>query len=124
MPTVLVVDDNPQLGRALDFILRWHGFTIWLAADGEEALEVYRRHRDAIGVVLLDVRMPGMDGPATLRALRAAHPDAVFTAYFMTADSGSYTTEELLGQGAVAVLFKPVNVTELVQLLRQQAVPA
>jgi CheY-like chemotaxis protein len=47
---------------------------VWLAAGGQEALDLYQRHREAIDVVLLDVRMPGLDGPQTLAALRALNP--------------------------------------------------
>src|SRR3954470_11871134 len=67
---VLVVDDEECVRDVLDAMLRQQGFAVWLAADGWEALEVYRLHLAAIDLVLLDVRMPGLDGPATLTALR------------------------------------------------------
>jgi CheY-like chemotaxis protein len=47
----------------LALVLALAGFEVWAAATGEEAVALYRRHRDAFDVVLLDVRMPGMDAP-------------------------------------------------------------
>jgi CheY-like chemotaxis protein len=122
LPGVLVLDDEPHMRTVLDLTLRRHGFPVWLAADGREALDLCRRHADAIGVLLLDVCLPGgLDGPATLRALRQAHPDARWSAYFMTGSTGAYSEQELLGLGAERVLVKPLDHVKLVQLLRQGA---
>jgi response regulator RpfG family c-di-GMP phosphodiesterase len=81
-PGVLVVDDNPLIQALLCMWLRRYGFEVWLARNGPEAIDLYRLHRDAIAVVLLDVWMPGMDGPQTLDALRRLSPEVA--AYFMT----------------------------------------
>jgi CheY-like chemotaxis protein len=125
LPGVLVLDDEPHMRTVLDLTLRRHGFPVWPAADGREALDLYRRHGSAIGVLLLDVHLPGgLDGPATLRALREAHPDASWSAYFMTGHAGAYTAEELLGLGAERVLTKPLDLVKLVQLLRGAGNPA
>ncbi len=58
-PGLLVVDDDAGVRGVLYGWMRLQGFAVWLAADGREALELYRRHRVSIDVVLLDVRMPG-----------------------------------------------------------------
>ena len=55
---------------------------MWLAVDGDDALDLYQRHRAEIDLVLLDVQMPGLDGPRTLDALREFDPDVL--ACFMT----------------------------------------
>ena len=62
---VLVVDDERLVLRLLELALPQHGLAVHLAGGGAEAVAVYRRHRGRIGVVLLDVRMPGLDGPHT-----------------------------------------------------------
>src|SRR5262249_34448972 len=54
--------------------LERHGYRVLTAGDGEEALTVHRRHQGEIGAVLLDMMMPGMDGPETLEALRLRDP--------------------------------------------------
>ena len=68
-PEVLVVDDESGVRQMLDVALTHYGFQVRLAATGTEAVEVYRANRQTIALVLLDVQMPGMDGPATLAAL-------------------------------------------------------
>jgi CheY-like chemotaxis protein len=91
--------------------LQFHGFTIWLARDGAEALEFYRSHQQHIALVLLDVCMPNLDGPQTLDQLRQLHPGV--RCWFMTGNSGGYTIGELLERGAERVLAKPFSLVEL-----------
>ena len=115
---VCVVDDEPAVRQALTLALRHFGLTVWEAGGGEEAVRLYRRHRDAIAAVLLDVRMPGLDGPQTLALLRREDP--AVRVVFMTGNTGDYAAEELLGLGAAAVLEKPFgSLPELARLLRQ-----
>src|SRR4051794_9919088 len=71
---VLVVDDEVSVRDVLRRFLEHAGFTVWAVAGGQEALELYDRHRNEIGLVLLDVRMTGLDGPRTLAALRRIDP--------------------------------------------------
>ena len=114
-PGVLVVDDDPQVRDLLGLALPRLGFTAWLAAGGEEALALFRRHREVISVALLDVRMSGLDGPATLRALRGVDP--ALRCCFMTGEAGGRAEAELLALGAEAVLYKPFSLAELRRLL-------
>lgn len=74
--TVLVVDDEPMVLRVVNRILRQEGFTVLEAANGREALDLYRSKGDEIDVILLDMTMPVMDGEETLKALRALDPKA------------------------------------------------
>ena len=73
--TVLVVDDEPCLRKAVTLVLKRSGFTVYEAQDGVEAVEVFQQHRDEIGCVLCDLTMPRMDGWETLTALRKLAPD-------------------------------------------------
>jgi Response regulator receiver domain len=59
----MMKDDEECVRGVLNAWMRRQGFTVWLAADGEEALDLYRRQRETIDVVLLEVRVPGLDGP-------------------------------------------------------------
>src|SRR5581483_10924218 len=90
---ILVVDDEECVRTVLDLALRQQGFVVWLAADAQGALDLYRRHHDTIDVVLLDVRMPGSDGPQTLLALQRVNPQV--RCGFMSVDLGDYTEEGL-----------------------------
>jgi CheY-like chemotaxis protein len=112
-PGVLVVDDDDAVRKLLHIGLQMHGFAVWLAADAAEAAEVYRQNRDAIDVVLIDVQMPGEDGPQALARLRAIDPRV--RACFLSGDSGQYTADELLAHGAARVLRKPFRVRELAE---------
>ncbi len=71
----LVVDDEPTMRRAMERLLRKMGFQVLTAADGVEALEVFRPRAAEVGMVLLDVTMPRLDGWQTLAALRALRPE-------------------------------------------------
>jgi anti-anti-sigma factor len=116
---VLVVDDEMAVLSVLAARLRIEGFQVWLAGHGQQAIELYRRHREAIAVVLLDVLLPGMDGPRTLAALQKLCPTV--RCCFMTGDPTPYTEEALLQIGAVRVFRKPFAFTEAIDTLNQLA---
>jgi CheY-like chemotaxis protein len=118
-PGVLVVDDEGCVRGVLGIGMRRAGFAVWLAADGREALDLYRRHRESIDVVLLDVLMPGLDGPQTLAALRELNPQ--IRCCFMSGDLGGYTEERLRRLGAAAILQKPFRLDEVADVLGQLA---
>jgi DNA-binding response OmpR family regulator len=99
--------------------MRSHGFAVWLAGSGREAIELYRAHRDEIDVVLLDVKMPGLDGPGTLAALREIDPSV--RCCFMTGDPGHYTPRMLVDLGAVIVFEKPFRPGEVARQLMSLA---
>jgi CheY-like chemotaxis protein len=103
----------------LTVVLQRHGFRVWSASGGNEAIDLFRLHGGEIGLVLLDVRMPGLDGPQTLAALQALRPDV--RCCFMSGHTGPYAEQELLGRGAVRVFAKPFRVEELGPTLWQLA---
>jgi DNA-binding NtrC family response regulator len=115
-PGVLVVDDEHMVLVMLQMGLERSGFEVWSARSGREAVELYREHRDSIAVVLLDVRMPGLDGPQTLDALRELDPEVL--ACFMSGDLGGHGPEELRQRGAVCVIDKPFRLDRLARILR------
>lgn len=112
---VLVVDDEEAVRGVLNVALGQLGFVVWSAGTGQEALDLYCRHGAAIDVVLLDVRMPGMDGPRTLAALQRLNPRV--RSCFMTGDPGPYSEEGLCGLGAAAVLPKPFRLATTAAVL-------
>ena len=116
-PGVLVVDDEEYLRQIFDIALRQEGFAVWLAADGLEALELYQKHHEAIDMVLLDVRMPGLDGPGTLTALRRLNPKVCCC--FMSGDLALYKERSLRDSSAGPVLYKPFRLEELARRVRQ-----
>jgi DNA-binding NtrC family response regulator len=112
-PGILVVDDDPLLLNLLQAILTRQGFRVWACASGQDALHVYRRHQAELSVVLLDVCMPGLDGPATLVELRRVDPGV--RACFMSGHTGPYTVEDLLELGALRFYEKPFQIQPLAE---------
>jgi len=110
-PGVLVVDDEHLVRVILQLGLERDGFEVWTAANGRQAIELYREHREDIAAVLLDVRMPGLDGPATLGALRELSP--AVRACFMTGDPNAYDPEALRQRGAAYFIAKPFRLDHL-----------
>jgi CheY-like chemotaxis protein len=120
MKTILVAEDAPALRRFLDFALHQGGFTVLLAADGQEVIDLYKKNTGAVDLVLLDVRLPGMDGPQTLRQLQQIDP--AVKCCFLTGGTGDYEVGELLALGAIAVFPKPVaNLVQFVSGLVEMA---
>lgn len=120
-PTVLVVDDDPGVRRALDRALRLEGFVVRLASGGDEALRAVRERPPR--AIVLDMTMPGTDGLDVIRALRAegdATPICV-----LSARDGLDDRVEGLQAGADDYLVKPFGTPELVArlhaLLRRSA---
>jgi signal transduction histidine kinase len=110
--TVLVVDDN-EANRALArSALEDEGYRVVLAENGAAALEAFSR--ESPDCVLMDVRMPGMDGFAACTALRALPGGADTPVLFLTALRDVDTFDEALNAGADDFLTKPVRPTELV----------
>jgi len=69
--TVLIADDEEFIRRVTGRTLESFGYHVLLAANGEEALALYRQHHRDIAVVITDMMMPGMDGASVIRALAA-----------------------------------------------------
>ena len=101
-----MVDDSPANLLALEAVLQVLGEPLVRANSGQEAL---RRLRDAdFAAVLLDVRMPGMDGFETARLIRAQRRSRRTPIIFVTADASDLSVEEAYAIGAVDFLTKPL----------------
>jgi DNA-binding response OmpR family regulator len=111
---LMVVDDDAGVRKMLDEWLRTQGFAVCQAATGEEALAIYRRRPSAFDLVLMDVRMPDLDGPETLAELRTINPG--LRCCFMSGGLGEHTRAGLIN-GSTSFIRKPFQLDELVQSL-------
>ena len=104
---ILVIEDNRLILKALKEGLRMRGFLVWTATDGSLGVTLYQRCYDQINVVLSDVKMPVLNGPKTLDALRKINPTICFC--FMTGDTRATVIHDLLRKGAIRVFTKPFS---------------
>ncbi len=110
-PKILIVDDETDLVSALTERLSLRGFEVLGLTASTEALE--RVEEDDFDLLILDVKMPGMDGPALMHDIRLRHPGLpviLFTGHSSVEDAKRGTQE-----GAYAYLLKPIDIKELVQ---------
>lgn len=114
--TVLIVDDEVELRRAMERSLRSLGYTVIVAENGREGVERFREHAASIATVLRDVVMPEMGGVEAFRHIRAIRPTVpVLVCSGYTAASA---VQEILDAGANGFLAKPFDTFELAQALR------
>jgi len=107
-PRVLVVDDEPHVRRNLEAYLEDDGFDVACAGSGEEALEAVQNGL-APDVCIMDMRLPGMDGNAAIRALSELRPDLRFLVH--TGSAGYSVPEDLREYGLDSghVFHKPLH---------------
>jgi two-component system OmpR family response regulator len=114
---VLYVEDDPDIRAVGTFALESvGGFTVKACGSGAEAVASAPAFRPQL--VLLDVMMPEMDGPATLQALRAIEATATVPAMFMTAKAQPKEIALYLEMGAIEVIRKPFDPMTLGATLR------
>jgi len=120
--TILVVDDEAHIRAGAAEVLEHAGFTVLTAADGQEAVAVFRDHAATVRVVLLDLTMPHMDGAATALELRQIRPDVRIVL------TSGYTAEEATRQftdrDLVGFLQKPYALKDLLATVRGALEPA
>jgi two-component system response regulator AtoC len=112
-PRVLVVDDEEVVRAGISRVLESQGLSIHTAADGSEALE--RMAEYPVDIVLLDIKMPGLDGIDVLRHIRATYPDTVVI--MITGHPTIQSAIECTKLGAINYLVKPFRVDELETLV-------
>jgi len=117
--SVLLIDDEEGLRRAVVSFLKRRGMHIIAVEDGGDALRVLRRER--FDVIVSDVRMPGMSGGEFLERLRREHPAMVKRLIFTTGDTFASDTSSLLRDSGVPSLVKPYDFAKLEGVLRQVA---
>ena len=110
---ILVVEDQPGVRHSTARALQANGYTVVVAADGEEAVATFADRADEIDLVLTDMMMPGIDGAETVRRIREARPDvpAVITSGLV--EAASDVTEQL----AVPFLSKPYGTRALLDVV-------
>lgn len=112
---ILIVDDEETIHKVLNALLIHIGFGVYSAGSGEEALKVYQRHQNEIGIVILDLTMPGMGGEEVFCQLRQINPDVKVIV------SSGYNEQEVVvrfaGKGLTGFIQKPYTLEALKEAL-------
>ncbi len=110
---ILIVDDEKNIRQVTSATLEKYGYRTLTAADGAEALEVYKQNAEKIALVLTDTAMPVMDGATTIRALRKISPQLKIIS------ASGLTSEHTADINADAFLTKPYMTEKLLKTLAE-----
>lgn len=113
MNTILVVDDDPHIVRALAITLKGQGYAVVTAPDGQSAL--HSAAQKPVSVIILDLGLPDMDGTAVISALREWSSVPILV---LSARHGSSDKVQALDAGADDYITKPFGLDELLARLR------
>ncbi|WP_299982406.1 response regulator [Desulfobacula sp.] len=108
---IMLVDDEERFLKTTKKLIEKKGYEVLTAQDGEEALEKLKSQN--VHVVILDVKMPGMDGNETLKAVKALYPlvEVIMLTGHATVDSAI----DGLKSGANDYLMKPADIDEIIE---------
>lgn len=115
LSTMLVADDEPSVQSLLNDIFTKEGYNVLLAGNGQEALEKYQSYHPEL--ILLDIRMPGMDGLEAFTAIRKENKDVMII--IMTAHATIETAVQAMKMGAFDYIIKPFNLEELKVIIKK-----
>lgn len=115
--TILVIDDHAMIHAVSVAMLEHLGYRALVASNGDDGIDLFRGHVDAILCVLLDMTMPGMSGLETLAALRSIDPDV--SVVLMSGYGADQTVMAQVGGPMIRFLAKPFTVAELAEQLQQ-----
>jgi DNA-binding response OmpR family regulator len=116
MGTILLADDDAAVRDFVRRALSSDGHTVYTADDGTEALKILDVHGAAIGIIVTDLDMPGLDGISLAREARARHPGVAIV--FMTAFSDQLDRIKTLGTSRITGLAKPFPLDKIKQVVR------
>jgi CheY-like chemotaxis protein len=115
--TIVVIEDEAHIRLALDYNLRMDGFTVHLAKNGREGLELVRRIRPDL--VVCDWMMPEMNGLEVVSQLKADPQFAAIPVVVLTAKSMDGEREQVMAAGADECITKPFDPVQLGRMLRE-----
>jgi CheY-like chemotaxis protein len=115
--TILLVEDEETIGELAQSLLEDHGYRVFMARDGAEAVEVFRHHAATIDLVVTDLGLPRLSGLEAFMRMRETRPDigAVVITGYIDAESRS----ELLKGGVKHLLQKPYRPNQLLRKIRE-----
>jgi PAS domain S-box-containing protein len=113
---ILVVDDEDSIREITQTSLETYGYRVLVASEGIEAIALYTQHKEEISVVLIDMMMPSMDGPTTIRVLQKINPQVKIIG--VSGLVSNHKMIELVGNSVTTFLPKPYTSNELLKQLQ------
>ena len=108
---ILLIDDETDFSETLAERLEMRGFTTMLASDGETGIKLVSEHQT--DVVVLDLKMPGLNGIDTLKRIKASQPD--LPVILLTGQGSTDDGREGKALGAFDYLMKPLKIDDLIE---------
>jgi two-component system alkaline phosphatase synthesis response regulator PhoP len=112
MKKILIVDDEPNIVMSLEYTFRKNDFEVFIARDGEEALDILKTHLPDL--IILDIMMPMVDGYTTLEQIKKDDRLQYCKVIFLSAKNNQNDIEKGLQLGADLYVTKPFSVKKLV----------
>ena len=113
-PTILIVEDDPMIVTALEFLMEQNEYNVFIAENGDEALEKVKQQSP--NLMLLDVMLPGRSGLEICSVVKEKHPTIKIV--LLTAKGRDLDLQKGLAMGADAYVTKPFSNRELVQTVQ------
>ena len=114
---ILVVEDNDKNRKLVRDVLTFKGYEVIESETGEEGVRLARERRPSL--VLMDIRLPGIDGVEALRRLRAEGTTRGIPVMAMTASVMTEDRQKIMAAGFDAYQSKPINVTDFIAAVAQ-----
>ena len=114
--TVLVLDDEPDVRKLVSAILISHGYTVLTADNGENAIKTFKKRKQPVDLLLLDVVSPGLPGPVVAERLAGLQPG--LRVLFMSGYDATSVVRRYVVEKGFALLKKPFTPDELTKKVR------
>ena len=112
---ILIVDDNVNLFKTMSFVLKHKGYDVSTAISGLEAIELIKQK--SFDIIFLDIKMPTMNGVEAFKKIKRISPKT--TVILMTAYAVEDLIQEALREGVHGVLYKPMNMDKLQEIINK-----
>ena len=114
---IFVVDDEEDIRSFISEVLKSHGYRVLLAANGHQAIEMFKKKNRDIDLVILDMVMPGMGGEEAFLKMKAINPR--IRALLSTGYSQDRRVSDILSKGVSGFIQKPYDFNKLLAKIRQ-----
>lgn len=117
---ILIVDDEEILTKTFSMLLERSGYEVYVAKNGQDALTM--AGEESFDLVICDIRMPGMNGVETLKAIRSGSgesPNAELPVIFITGFADERTEQEASTLKPAGYLYKPFDNVNLLSLVKE-----